>query len=282
MGYINYKDIKITPVLNDELSEFCKNNGITEEDIEKISKNEMSKNKQKSEINPIVHTYGIKESTESIEEVYVKDIVGFEPITASINLIDTLNSAYSNTAYGERHDIKEKLQSSKDKMIEEIKESTNHELIDLNYISEGQYVLSVNGCHRISMLRFLYIDEVLKKEKPIEEINEKYKIKASVIRYDLTLTYMNYLLSSFGIVRSIRQEHPNVDSYVIKYLNGEERAFSREAISTSFGEIIEQNKINIDDYNLSRVNSFANDIPSLKGFMKTYTPDLLKTNELNL
>ena len=168
---------------------------------------------------------------------------------------------------------------NKEEMINDLKKSFNAERIILDQVDD-KFVVSQNGCHRTSILKFLYIDEVLKGNTPLEELNEKYKIKARVDKYDMTLTYTNYLLNNMKIVNRIEKDYDDnykeTNKFIVKYNNDQPKLLSKEEIMNSFGEIINQNESNMDEYLLNDIKRLSKVIPSFNDFLKEYAPTLIK------
>lgn len=282
MNIFNF-NIKEDPILNNVLLKFCKNNNITKQDIDNISKSDLSQNLIIKKINPIIKTYGISKNTtnyDELDEIYIRDIVGFEPNIESKDILDILNKSYSNEKQSYSSRMNDKLELPKEVMIEQMRYSFESEPICVDEV-EGKYVVSINGCHRTSILRFLYINEVLKKEKAIEEIDEKYKIRAQIInKYDLTLTYINYLLHVFDKVKNIGKcyEKGQLGNYKITHNDYSEEIYSKDGLIDFFNITLSEMD-NIDDYTLEDINRRANSLPSFKSFLKEYAPSLVKENE---
>ena len=121
MNIFNF-NIKEDPILNDVLLKFCKNNNITKQDIDNISKSDLSQNLIIKKINPIIKTYGISKNTtnyDELDEIYIRDIVGFEPNIESKDILDILNKSYSNEKQSYSSRMNDKLELPKEVMIEQ-------------------------------------------------------------------------------------------------------------------------------------------------------------------
>lgn len=269
MGSVNYS----TYDLSDKIIEFCDRNSITKEEIDRIYQSDSIKNEKLSRINPLVHQYGIQDASgPEIKDICIKDVVGFEPYNDKRNLCEILSTCYSDgtATYGLR--ANDKLQLSKDEMINDIKDSVSFESINLDEV-DGKLLVSTNGCHRAAMLKFLYLDEVLKGEKLPEEINEKYTIKGKVFKYDMTMTYMNYFLQMMKAVSYIKLDYDDkglTGKYVI--VNDTKTTVSRDEILDLFNKTLEKYPDKVD---LDKVNMYAC-IPSFRDFLKEH---VLKENE---
>lgn len=276
---LNYEE---EPILSDVLLNFCKRNNISSENIKKISKSEMSDNFTTRKINPIINYYGITQTFESygtLNDIYIRDIIGFESVRKAKNLFEILNNSYSdsNETYSTR--MNHKLGVSPDKMIENMTSSFKGEPICLDEV-EGKYVVSINGFHRTSILRFLYLNEVMKGEKPIEEIDEQFKIKAEVVtKFDMPMTYINYLLNMLNAVKSLDKEyvHGFTGNFVINHNDDKKEVLDRTGVINYFNEVIKEN--NIDEYTLDNIKRNSQSIPSFKDFLKEYAPELIKEEQ---
>lgn len=267
METVNYNVNK----LSNRMIEFCKRNGITEEELEKISELELSKNEKVSNINPIIPSYGIIDiSSTEIVDVCIGDIVGFRPYDDKTNLFDILSKCYTDETtpykYGTRSNSK--LEMTKEELIKDMDKSFSSDIVEVNEI-EGKIFISNNGCHRTSLIKLLYTDEVLKGEKPIEEIRENYKIKAKIIKYDTTLSYIHYLLTMMNIITNMKVEYDERSIPTGKYIvevNDNKSVLSRDEIINLFKESLKSNSDKID---LNQINKFTS-IPTFKDFLKEY------------
>ena len=261
--------------LSDELLEFCERNGISETDINNIANSELAKNASRRDFNPILIDCPVKCPTSLYDEIYIRDIIGEMPNEKFGNLLESLNETYKSH--------KEPLKMSKDEMIKAIQSTFDKDHIYLSEVKYGKYMVGDNGRHRVTMLRFLYIDEVLKGEKPIEEINEKYSIKAEIQNYDLTLTYMYFLLANTGAINAISPVDSKISQgkpiYKVKFANGEEKILSKDQIIFDFNRLYESTKSNMSEGSLYRIEGYAKMIPSLNSFLKVYVPELAQKNE---
>lgn len=260
-------------ILSNKIIEFCEKNGISKTDLDKIYESDSNKNKKLSQINPLVHAYGIRDiSGPEIKDIEVKDIVGFEPYDDGKNLFDILSICYSDDSatYGIR--ANDKLKLNKEEMLKNMESSFSYEPIALDEI-EGKLLVSHNGCHRVSILKLLYADEALKGITE-QELNEKYKFKGKVSRYDMTMTYMNYMLQMMGAVSYIKIDYDEMGTPTGNYVivNDSRTTVTRNDIINLFNETLRNNP---DKVNLDSINMYAS-IPSFKSFLKEY---ILKENE---
>lgn len=269
MSFVNYD----TNTLNNVIIDFCERNGISKSDLDKIYESDMIKNNKLTRINPIVHTYGIRDiSGPEEKDVLVSDIIGFEPYNDKSNLFEILNTCYSdnNNSYGIR--ANDKLRLSKEEMLKEMESTLSYEPITLDEI-EGKLLVSHNGCHRASILKLLYIDEALKGINE-QDLNEKYKFKGKVSKYDMTMTYMNYMLQMMGAVDYIKIEYNEMGKPTGNYeiVTDTKTSATRDDVINLFNEALRKNPDKVD---LSSINMYAS-IPSFKDFLKEY---VLKENE---
>ena len=269
MSFVNYD----TNTLNNVIIDFCERNGISKSDIDKIYESDMIKNNKLTRINPIVHTYGIRDiSGPEEKDILVSDIIGFEPYNDKSNLFGILNTCYSdnNNSYGIR--ANDKLRLSKEEMLKEMESTLSYEPITLDEI-EGKLLVSHNGCHRASILKLLYIDEALKGINE-QDLNEKYKFKGKVSKYDMTMTYMNYMLQMMGAVDYIKIEYNEMGKPTGNYeiVSDTKTSATKDDVINLFNEALRKNPDKVD---LSSINMYAS-IPSFKDFLKEY---VLKENE---
>lgn len=279
MEYVNF-DYLTNDMLNLSivLLDFCKKNNISLEDISKISASKDTKNMYTKKVNPIIDWFGIKDKNDSVtEDVYVRDIIGWEPSKDKGTLLDILSDCYADSTETYRIRDNEKLELSKDKMLQNMVYSFDYEPICVNEI-EGKKVVSTNGCHRTSILKFLYLVDLEKGELPPEELDEKYKIKANVDRYDIELTYMHYLLKQMDVVSYIGIKYDSSwkpSGYYKVDTKDSSKTMSKEEITTLFNESLD---IYGDRLNSYSINSNL-DIPSFKDFIMNYAPTLIKEDQ---
>ena len=275
MPYIDIKEfLDDAPSLNPMLVEYAKKNNI---DIDKIQASGLISNMTMKKTNPLVSQYGIFDRTE-VEDVYVREIVGQDPNKEFNNLFDLLNNLYSDDKNCGTYHIRsnEFLELGKDEMIEKIRESLSYEEFRLTKYDENKYTVSINGCHRNAILRLLYLDEVLKGDKSIEEIDEKYKFSCIVEKYDFTLTYMKYVLISLNLVKNIDHEYDEYfrrkDNLRIVTAKGSKTA-SRDEIINYFNKAVNNFLIN-DESIINQFKHYCDTIPSFKKFILDYVPSL--------
>ena len=151
MESVNYKVRK----LSDKMIEFCNKNGITIEDLEKISELELSKNEKIKDTNPIIFDYGIIDiSSNEEDEISIGDIAGWRAYPDEDSLFDILGKCYTDESspykYGTRSNSK--LDLTKEELIKDIEESNSSDAIEVSEI-EGKLFVSHNGVHRTSRIK---------------------------------------------------------------------------------------------------------------------------------
>ena len=264
--------------LSNQIIDFCERNNITKNDLNKLSELGKTNNEKVSRYNPLVSWFGIRDINGPEEkDIYIKDIAGFEPYDKAFSLYTVLGNCYSdnNQTYGIR--ANDRLKLSKDEMIKDMKDSFSYEPICVDEV-EGKKFVSHNGCHRVSILKLLYLDEVLKNEKPINEIDEKYKIKVKESKYDMTLTYIHFFMQMIRSISYMKLEYNELGKPTGKYVvetRDNKSILSKEEVINLFNETINNNLDKIDTY---YVNSLTI-IPSFKKFLRDYLPSLLKEIE---
>lgn len=237
-------------------------------DIEKLAENYTIKRQ-----NHIVKNYGILKTDEEETYVNVKDIVGFDPFCGENNLFEVLSKTYDDTnPYSYEARCVDKLELNVDKMIDEIKLSTERDRIFLTTPDREKYSVSYNGCHRVSLLRFLYINDFLNNK--LEPDSDKYKILAYTSEYDLDLTYINYILHTNGITTEIRHNRDEscnlIDSYSVLFKDGNKVPFTRENLIDYFVYIVNSDEFVIDEYLEYNLKCFSYSYESLKKFIEKY------------
>ena len=260
--------------LSDVMIDFCRESNI---DIDRISASGMMENARIDRINPFVSRYGISDiESPGVEDICIKDIVGWDPLKEKRTLFRVLEDCYSD-GFGTYHTrSNDKLRLGKDGMFNDIKSSLTREEIWVNEV-EGKYVVTVNGCHRTSILRLLYLDEALKNESSIEEINQKYTIRSKVDKYDMTLTYINFFMQSIDSDYYINIQRGENYAPTGKYIIGKNKdnPLTREELINNFTELVNNNEEKFDLYGMEH---FC-EIPSFKEFAKTYFPALVKEEQ---
>ncbi len=153
------------------------------------------------EDNHIVKNYGVYLRNEKYKRlISVANIVGHDACRdlSSKNILYTLSEFFDYQTRDEYHNRAIGLLSytNGEELIGEFARR-NYETRDMNLvdIGDGKYEISSNGLHRFTVLRTLYLKDLLSERYSNEELKDKYKIPVKVpYKLDYKRTYCNYLI----------------------------------------------------------------------------------------
>lgn len=273
--------------INECIDKFLARNNFS---LQEVTLNDDMQNTISRYINIIIKNYGVTDEVKLPKKVCVRDIVGFEPCSDLFNLLSILRKMYdedSTETYSKR-DV-EQLDLSKDKMIERIKQTALKDEIRLDLVDDGKYVVSINGCHRTSLLRLMYLLESKgKSEEEQSIIDEKYTIDCFAKTYDYDVTYIYFILSYIGIIDQLYQdcdEHLNYNkTYIVKDYEGNRKIYTREELINYFLTIVNQEEFLNNNYAIQMLVINAKKYQSLREFLEKYVPTLtllIKEEEKN-
>lgn len=199
-------------MLSDDTLDFLKRNGTSYEELrEKVDTRLYSL----KDIDYIVNSYLIRLDREP-KQVSIADIVGYDyEFANTINTNDIFESfpnffQTNGDSYHTRANAM--LEYTGDNIVQGLLRSFKVEPIKIGATPKGKYIIDVNGLHRYTVLRSLYLIELSRlgeDKEAITELNSKYTIPVEASEIDYIKTYSHYVLVTLGIVRYISKEYDN-------------------------------------------------------------------------
>ena len=289
LSNINLYDInKVVIKMNKCNEEFLKRNGIN---LEEVCQNVDTHIYNVEEINEIVANYNFQGETK-LKKVSVADIVGHnEKITT--NIFGSLDNFFNENGRGYETRSLSMLEYNKDNIIEGLQKSFDIEPIQLLETGEGNYTVFINGLHRFTVLRALYLSEVANakgNKEELERLAEKYTIPAKITEIELEKTYCKYLLNraypkdpQMDVKRLYNQYDENFNrtgKVIIEYSNGEKAILDNEELMLLTKQR-DKDSINLQDLPLRLQNNY-NKYKSFRTFMDANFSDLIPRQKEDL
>lgn len=199
-------------MLSSDTLEFLQRNGTSYEELKDKVDTRLYSLK---DADYIVYSYLISLDREP-KQVSIADIIGYDYEFANTvntndifksfpNFFQTGGDTYHTRANG-------MLEYTGDNVVNGLLKSFRVEPMKLGGATKGKYIIDVNGLHRYTVLRSLYLIELSRlgdDKEAIRQLNDKYMIPVEVAEIDYIKTYSHYVLSTLGIVRYIGKEYDN-------------------------------------------------------------------------
>lgn len=272
-------DMSKTSVSFDTARFLIRNGTSYEEMKEKVSLTLFSE----KDINYIISEYRIN-TDEQQELISIGDILGYdyEFHTNTNDLLKSFPSFFDSSRNDTYH---LRALSMLDLTIEDgvslLRNSFDTEPLKIKEASEGKYTIGSNGMHRFSVLRTLYLIEMMHAKDNIEkekEIHEKYRIPALVENIDYIKTYSNYLLSVLNISDWVKKEldenHKMTGRTIVELKSGGSLTLTDEELIKYVGEVIRREK---EEYSIDWM--FKSNDESFLAFLYQVVPDLMDNYE---
>ncbi len=176
--------------------EFLLRNGIN---IDEITREIDCRVHTLEDISPILNGCGRSFlSEEKPAEVSIGDILGqVESFGYSSHIFETLDNYFEENGDGYHTRSIGLLELDPDTIIETLMQSFKREPIKCYLAEDGKYVISINGMHRFTVLRILYLkqlQETLKNGGDVEELKQRFTIPVDVQEIDKEMAYTTYLV----------------------------------------------------------------------------------------
>lgn len=163
--------------------------------------------------------------------------------------------------------------------MDKLSHSFDEEPLKVKEASEGKYTIGSNGLHRYSVLRTLYLIEMMRAsgdKEQTEKIKEKYTIPVLVENIDYTKTYSNYILSIFipsiWLKKELDEELKATGRSIINLPSGETLKLTDEELIVYVGNVIKEQK------SISSISwLFRSTDPKLLEFLSLAVPELLES-----
>lgn len=167
-----------------------------------------------------------------------------------------------------------------DNIVQSLLRSFTEEPIKIGGATRGQYVIDVNGLHRYTVLRSLYLIELSKLDsvEDIEKLKEKYTIPVEAAEIDYIKTYSYYVLSTLGIINYISKEYD--DNYCatgnakVEFRNKERKVMSNTELLQLVTTSLTENK-----HQWIFFQNYLSNSEEFRTFMSTVCPEILMQNE---
>ena len=252
--------------------EFARSLGI---DLDAFVNNPKNDYKSTRDVNPIVHGYGVFDTVSKPIMISIADLVGHDDCRErkGNNILFTFHQFYDR--YGGTTYQSRALSLLEYKSGEELLEGLrrrNDDTRDMRVkeVEEGKYVISGNGLHRFSVLRFHYLADLSKKEKSEEELRELYTIPVTLdSKVNLFKTYCNFIIcranNNIKFITFYTGEDPT-----IYFTNGEVKKIDESQLLSLTQESVDL----LDAYSIYPMLDYYEDIPTFRQFVDTYVPKL--------
>ena len=251
-------------------------------DIEAFMSDPSNDYKTSFNINPIVDRYGVFDYLNESAIVSVADLLGHDGTWnwegyKGKNILYTFENFFKKNGDGYHTRALGLLEyKSGEELLEELK-MRNQDTIDMKIreIEDGKYIVSGNGLHRFTVLRFHYLLDCMKKEKSKDELKELYKIPVTIdSKTNYMKTYCNYL------IKIANPEISSISFYneneIIVHYNSEDKIINEETLLNLAIESIDM----LNGYYLLEVQDFYKKIASFHDFIDKYIPQLLDKFEI--
>ena len=138
-------------------------------------------------------------------------------------------------------------------------------------IEDGKYIISSNGLHRFTVLRFHYLLDCMKNEKSEEELREMYKIPVRLTsKTNFKKTYCNYLIQKANPDISFISFYCDANTSTIYYDSKDE---SETVDEEELLDLARKSVDTLDSDSLSEVQHFYDKFESFHNFMDKCVPN---------
>lgn len=247
-------------------------------DVKEFMSNANNDYKNSFDINPIVSKYGVYDSFYEEVTISVADLVGHDAAPKvnsdnGMNILRTFENFFEEGEDCYRSRSLELLEYESGEQLLKGLERRNRDTIDMcvREIEDGKYIISSNGLHRFTVLRFHYLLDCMKKEKSDEELREMYKIPVTLTsKTNFKKTYCNYLIQKANPDISFISFDRDNDTATIHYDSRNERNTIDEE---ELLDLTKQSVAALDSDSLSEVQHFYDKFESFHNFMDKCVPN---------
>lgn len=253
-------------------------------DVESFMTNEKNNYQSSYDINPIVAKYGIFDFIEKETVISIADLVGHDHLDKSryngTNILHTFKEFFDEKGDGYHTRALSLLEYKTGSQLLEALEKRNNDTKDMNVIlvENGKYVISSNGLHRFTILRFHYLLDCMKNEKSEEELRELYQIPVNMQGItNFKKTYCNYIIQKANpeIIRVYFDSSKDEITFLYKSYDISEK-INEEKLFSIIKECVDK----LDSSALSEILYFYNTYSSFHEFVDKYVPELLGKMEI--
>ena len=250
-------------------------------DIESFMSNPSNDYKSSFDINSIISKYGVFDYLNEEITISIADLLGHDGVVnceyyKGKNILYTFENFFEKHGDGYHTRALGLLEyESGEQLIKEL-EKRNRDTTDMQIrqIEDGKYIVSNNGLHRFTVLRFHYLLDCMKKEKSEEELRELYKIPVNITsKTNIKKTYCNYLIQKANPDISFISFNHSEDKITI-YYNSEDK--SKTITEEVLLDLAIQSIDMLDYDSLLEIQHFYNNLATFHNFIDMYIPNLLE------
>lgn len=253
-------------------------------DVEKFMYNPNNDYLTSFDINYIIDKYGVFDGVNETKNISIADIVGYNSFDSNNeysrkNILHTFENFFKKGGDGYHTRSLSLLEyKSGEQLLSEL-EKRNDDTKDMKirYIDDGKYIVSGNGLHRFTVLRFHYLLDCMKQEKSAEELRELYKIPVQFVsKTNYKHTYCNYIIQKANSDISYISFY-NPEKITIEYKSTEQKLIVDE---NGLIELMRQSVCLLNSYDFSKILQCYNKYNSFREFVDQYIPDILNNVEI--
>ncbi len=233
------------------------------------------------DVNPIVARFGVFDDVREVRRISIADIMGHDACNYNDrckgkNILQTMTLFYERGGDGYHTRALGLLDYESGSALLEGLRKRNDDTKDMvvREVEDGKYIISNNGLHRYTLLRFHYLLERSKKEISEEELREKYTIPVTFDeKVNHFKTYCNFIiLIANNDIRYIDFYNEDKNKCKLSYHSNN----SKKEISMEQLLFLAQQSVDlIDEYDIKTISDYYDRVPSFKVFVDTYLLNLV-------
>lgn len=248
-------------------------------DVKKFMSNSNNDYKNSFDINPIVSKYGVYDSFDEEVTISVADLVGHDYVpkansdNSGMNILRTFEKFFEEGGDDYHSRSLELLEYESGEQLLKGLERRNRDTTNMlvREIEDGKYIISSNGLHRFTVLRFHYLLDCMKNEKSEEELREMYKIPVRLTsKTNFKKTYCNYLIQKANPDISFISFYCDANTSTIYYDSKDE---SETVDEEELLDLARKSVDTLDSDSLSEVQHFYDKFESFHNFMDRCVPN---------
>lgn len=271
--------------MNCLIEDYLKRNNITDETFGRLGNLGYILNRE--EINTLIAKYGVDKDTVDAF-VSIADILGYDREFRDVpsNIFQSLSYYFDNNGSTYQTRSIGLLEYDSDEILEKLQNSFYSEPIFVEELEYNKFAISVNGLHRYSVLRTLYLMEYSKISDDVEavqKLNEKYTIPVKLSKKDYLKTYSKFFLQEDPSIDRIRDEFAPVtlrrtDKMEILYLDGSRECLNDTELLSKARKVALQSLQ--DPLYYEGIVHYASKYPSFYQFVNNNIYDLQLNDEI--
>lgn len=248
-------------------------------DVQAFMSNKDNNYQTSYDINPIISNYGVFDYADEKIEISIEDLLGHDAYVncggyKGKNILHTFENFFekdSDTYHTRALGLLE--YKTGEELLESLEKTQDTLDMKVRQVENGKYVISSNGLHRFTVLRFHYLLDCMKKEKSKEDLRELYRIPVNLVSTtNFKKTYCNYLVQKANLdISSILFDHRQDEITVFYDFGGKSEKINEEKLLFLAIQSIEL----LDSKSLLEIITFYNNCISFRNFIDEYIPNLL-------